>query len=388
MPKSILFPIEPTILKYARKYSGYSIDEVSKKTKILEEKLQSYEEQRMEIPISQIEKLANLYKRPFAFFLLSKIPEGIVLPKDFRIVFSQNYKHEFSPKFYLAVRRARYVQSVLKDLSEIKLDYKLSSVSLSSEIEPLSYSFRKFIGIDLEKQKKWKNSSEALRNWKNSLEEKNIFIMQSNLSKDNISALCLIDEKPFIIILNSNEHEHRRIFSLFHEVGHILLRKSGVCNPDDLSRNSYEYIKIEKFCNQFAASLLLPSKEFSNDSSIVNLINYPISSWNEDVLKKISNKYKVSKEVILRRLSTLGYISEKDYEKWREKSQKEAEEFKLPEKKEFRIPQYIKCLSQNGRAITSFILTQYHSNKITFDAAAEILNIAPKHIPTLEMKVW
>ncbi len=77
MAKSILVSVEPTILKYARKKSGYTLEEVSKKSKIVLEKLLLYEEEKTDIPISQIEKFANIYKRPLAMFLLSKESEPI-----------------------------------------------------------------------------------------------------------------------------------------------------------------------------------------------------------------------------------------------------------------------------------------------------------------------
>lgn len=388
MAKSILFSIEPTILKYARKTSGYSLEDVAKKTKVSIEKLQLYEEKKIDISVTQIEKFANLYKRPMAFFLLLKIPEGIVLPKDFRMVYSEKDHPPFSPKFYLAIRRARYIQSILKDLSETKFEYKLPVVTVKDDVERLSEWFRDFIKIDFNKQKHWDNPSKAFRAWKDVLEEKNIYILQTNLSKDHVSALCLTDEKPYIILLNSNEHEFRRIFSLFHEIGHILLRKSGVCNLDDLSRNSYDYIQIEKFCNQFAASTLLPLKELKEDPSVINLLQTPFFNWNNDDIKHISQKFKVSKEAFLRRLLSVGAINEENYETWKKVWLKETEEYKKETKKDLRIPQYIKCLSQNGRAFTSFILSQFHTNRITYDSAADILNIAPKHITSLESRIW
>lgn len=387
MGKSLLVTIEPAILRYARKYSGFSLDEMSRKTKIKVERLKEYEDNKTEIPLTHLEKFAVIYKRPLAFFLLPQIPDGLVEPKDFRIVFSSDKYAEFSPKYFLALRRARYIQTIFAELAENKFEYKFPIVSLEEDPKKISTWFREFVNISFDKQKKWKSSNEALREWKKALEDKNVFVLQSSLPQDNISAFCLTDKEPYIVVLNSAEHDFRRIFSLLHEVGHILLRKSGICTPENLNRNSYEYQKIERFCNQFAASALLPQESFEAEELVSNLRQIPFESWTEDTIKRASLSFKVSKEVFLRRLLTLGYIQENQYEVWRRKWVKDAEDYEKPKKKNIIIPQYIKCVSQNGHAFTSFVLEQLHNNRLTYTNVSEILNIAPKHISKLEMNL-
>lgn len=75
MGKSLLISIEPAILRYARKNSGYSVEDVAKKAKIKVERLKEYEENKTEIPLTHLERFANIYKRPLAFFLLTQIPQ-------------------------------------------------------------------------------------------------------------------------------------------------------------------------------------------------------------------------------------------------------------------------------------------------------------------------
>lgn len=384
MAKFLLVKIEPVILKYARKYSGFSVEEVAKKTKLSVDKLQSYEEQKCEIPLTQLEKFSNIYKRPLAFFLLSKIPSDAVEPKNFRIVYKTEVEGEFSPAFYIAIRRARYIQSVISEFEDKKIVYPFKDISINDDTEKLSGWFREYLGVDFQQQKKWRSSADALREWKNIIESKDIFILQHSMPKDDVSAFCLVDKKPYIIILNSFEHENRRIFSLFHEIGHILLRKSGICTPDDLSRNSYEYIKIEKFCNQFAASFLLPREEFLSDQDIIRIGKISFDDWDDYDLINIAHKFKVSREVVLRQFLTVGGINKKMYETKRNEWLKLSKEHKKEKKKNVKIPQYRKCISQNGKAFTSFVLNQYYNNKITFSAASEFLNINPKHVSRLE----
>lgn len=386
MAKSLLVKIEPLIIKYARKYSGYSIENVSKKTKISTEKLKSYEEEKLDIPLTHLEKFAIVYKRPLAFFLLSKIPDGAVEPKDFRIVYASDGL-PFSPEAFLAIRRARYVQSTIKELVSDKFDYKLKKFSLQDDPNLAADWLRDYLNIKVIDQIKWSNPSQALKTWKSAFESKGMFVLQSSLPKDEISAFCFADKAPYIIFLNSSEHEFRRIFSLFHEAGHLLLNNSGVCLPDNLSKNSYEYVKIEKYCNQFAAAFLLPNTEFMANRDVESLISQPSINWSDESLKRLSNLYKVSKEVVLRKFLTLGKIDENFYEKRRNQWIKEALENKPKKKRPIIIPQYRKCISQNGLGFVSLILDQYHMNKMSFSAAAEMLNINPKHVSKLEFNL-
>lgn len=386
MSKSILLKIEPSILKYARRYSGFDLDDVSKKTKISVEKIKEYEDRICEIPLTQIEKFSVLYKRPLAYFLLSKIPHDAVLPKDFRVVY-KNEKLLFSPTTLLAIRRARYVQTSISEIEDVKFEYKFPRVNIKDDTDKIAMWFRKFLNVDLEKQKKWSDPATALREWRKILEEKNIFVLQQNFSSDDVSAFCLVDKEPYIIVLNTAEHENRRIFSLFHEIGHILLHKSGICTPEDLSKNSYEYIKIEKFCNQIAASILVPKNEFANDLNVKMLSEVKVSEWNDSIVKIVAKRFKVSREVILRRFLTFKLINESDYNEKRNYWLKENGEYKKIKKGEIKIPQYIKSLSQNGRGVTSLILENYHNNKISFSAVTEILNLNAKHISKLEISI-
>ena len=385
MNKSTLkIKVEPAILKYARYYSGYEITVVAKKAKIKEEKMVLFESEKSEISLSQLEKLANVYKMPLAYFLLQNIPRDVVLPKDFRIIYSSK-ETKLSPVVMLAIRHSRYIQSIIQELVQEKIKYAFQKVTVNDDVEATAAKFRSLLGISLKEQSKWQDLSMALRKWKKAVENLRIFVLQRSLPKDDVSAFCLADEKPFIITLNSSEHENRRIFSLFHEIGHILLNHSGICTPDDLSRNSYQFIQMEKFCNQFAASLLVPKEAFIKDPDVQRLIKLPLDQWQRDDINAISARFKISPEVIYRRFTTIGTITEYAYESKRNELIKGFEEHKNSKKSgELRIPQYRKIISRNGYAYSSLILENLHSNKITMADAAEFLDTHTQHVPAVE----
>jgi len=385
---SIKLKIEPSILKYARFCSGYNVSEVAKKAGIEEEELQKIETDKLEISISKLKKLASVYKMPLAYFLLEKTPKDAILPDNFRVIYSsENYG--FTPGVMLAIRNARYVQSIINNLSEKEFKYDFKEISINYNVEEAAKYFRSLIKVPFEEQIKWSDPAVALRNWKNAIEKINIFILQSSLPKENISAFCLADQLPYVVFLNSAEHENRRLFSLFHEIAHILMHFSGICTVDDFSYNTYEYIKIEKFCNQFAASLLVPYEEFISNQNVQELKKIPFSDWKDENIEKIARKFKVSREVIYRRLVTVGILKEKRYEEKRRELIRGFESYnkKYKKNKNLRIPEYVKIISKNGKAYSSFILDNLHSNRITLNDAAQYLNTNSRHISKVDFNI-
>lgn len=384
--RSIKLKIEPSVLKYARFCSGYSLSEAAKKAGLKEEKLASLENEKSEISIAQLEKLTGIYKMPLAYFFLQKIPKDVILPQDFRIIYSSERENSFSPPVMLAIRRARYIQSIVQELNEDNLGYDFQNVSITDDVEKTASYFRSVLNVSVTNQGRWSEPFVALRNWKGAVEKLNIFVLQQSIPKeDGVSAFSLADQTPYIIVLNSSEHESRRVFSLFHEIGHILLHRSGVCTPDNFSRNSFEYIRIEKFCNQFAASLLVPREEFIQDPIVQKIRNIPFDTWSVEDIKIISSKFRVSQEVIYRRLMTIGILNEAKYEQERAKLIRGFEEYRDRKKgKKLIIPQHTKIISKNGRAYSSFVLDNLHSNRITLSDAANYLDTNSRHISKVE----
>src|SRR3989344_1896696 len=379
MVRSIEIQIEPSILKYARYLSGYSIEDASKKLKIEEERLRKLEEEKTSITLGKIRKMSEVYKMPLVYFLLQKAPQDAMIPKDFRIVYASETS-EFSHEVMTAVRKARYAQSIVQDLQDGEIKYAFKSVGLGDDLEKAATDFLSLLSVSPAEKKKWSTPALTLRGWKDAVERLGIFVLQQSLQKDDVSAFCLADEKPYIIMLNSAEHENRRIFSLFHEIGHILLHQSGVCTPDNFSRNSYEYTKVEKFCNQFAASVLVPVSGFKSNDIVMRMSKIPFENWLAEDIKSLARVYQVSQEVIYRRLVQIGVLSEKKYEQRRNELMKSFEEYKKRTKKNVVVPQYRKIISKNGRAFTSLVLRSMNESRITLTDVSSFLGTTSKHI--------
>ena len=114
--KSLEIEVEPDVLKWAISSSGWKEEDIFKRLKISPKTFSNWLSGEVKPTVTKLENLASLIKRPFAVFFLSKPPSEKPMPKDFRML--PNKEGEFNKKTMLAIRRARRLQGISKELSE------------------------------------------------------------------------------------------------------------------------------------------------------------------------------------------------------------------------------------------------------------------------------
>lgn len=137
----------------------------------------------------------------------------------------------------------------------------------------------------------------------------------------NISGFLLRDvaRRRAAIGVNNNHSVNRQRFTIAHEIGHFLLHEGDVHFDrvdgsdqglrlnfrSDSSIEGSDESEIE--ANVFAAELLMPLKFLAKD--VVALGPLDMLSDNDDQLKALAGKYRVSSQALTFRLVNLGYIS-------------------------------------------------------------------------------
>ncbi len=184
-----------------------------------------------------------------------------------------------------------------------------------------------------------------------------------------------------IIVLNSKDHHKARIFTLFHEITHILLHTGGIC---DLG----EQDKIEIFCNAVAGETLVPTDWLQSIPIVRN--HKDKSEWADEKVYDLAVRFGVSREVLLRRLLAIGKTTEYFYKQKREQYKAEYRikvNLEKEEKKSIHVPQHYKVLNQTGRKFARLVFEGYHQNKIGLLNVSEYLGIKLKHLPKLEQSL-
>jgi len=386
MPKSIEAIIKPELLIWARETVGFSIQEAAKKIGVSEEKLELWENGAGLPTVSQLRKIADVYKRPLVAFYLPEPPPAVKQPHDYR---RMDIEGEYSPALRIELRKAVYRRKIAMELlqeldEEIKpFDYK---ASINDDVTVLSEYMRGILGIPIGEQLAWKSSYQAFKSWKSAIENLDILVFQTaNINKNQISldemrGLSISEEYLPVILINSADAVNGRIFTMFHELVHILLHNGGICDLEDYSRPIKEEQKIEFFCNNVAGLTLVPNDVLIREEIVSRKKQ---NSWEDYELARLANRFSVSQEVILRRLLTLDKITKDFYEEKRGELLKQYGKRK-PSENSGGPPYYRLVLRNNGIAYTKLVLDAYYRDCITISQVSNYLGAKLKHFKSIE----
>ncbi len=258
--------IEPSVLRWARESQGYSIDDVAQHLKREPAEVKAWEDGDAAPTYAQLEDLAyKLYKRPLAVFFLPGPPAEISVKKEFRSL-PEFELDQLAADTRYQVRIAHAYQISLRELNDAvnpaaRKIFKDVRLTDTTNVNKAADSIRKYLGISLKAQSAWKTSDEALKLWRNAVEEVGIYVFKHSFKQKSISGFCLADDEFPIIYLNNSTAKTRQIFSLFHELAHLLLRVNAISKFDRayVDQLPQKERRIEQFCNARAAEFLVPS---------------------------------------------------------------------------------------------------------------------------------
>jgi len=378
--KSFNVSVEPSVLIWARESIGMSVDEVVKKIKgITINTIKEWEKKdgAVKPTFAQIEKLTAVYKRPLSAFLLHAPPKEPPFPKDFRTLPSEQ-RQLLKPKTYLAIRKARRFQySAIELIKELGQESKKLSIKANPSDNPemLAEKVRIQFGVKGSPRRASFTKEAALDGWIKMLENNGILVFQISITMNKeIRGFSLIDEDVPVIVLRRSDETSAKIFTLFHELAHLLLREGGICDLEESDMTQHE-----KFCNHFAGAFLVPKDKLLNHNIVK--ANAKVTEWPENFLRDIARDFKVSNEVILKRLLILGLTTKNYYlKKHKEWKSKYKEPFGRRDKKtEIKI-----CLQERGEKYTSMVFNAYERKKIDEIRVADYLGVTFDKIPKVK----
>ena len=386
MPAPII-DANPEVLEWARVSIGLAREAAAKKIGVDTLVLRYWEEgvETDDTPgptLGQLRKMAEAYKRPLAALLLPEPPptENVV-KADFRLL-PQNQNRSWSPTLRVALRRVQMQRSVAEELAEAEgetpppLDL---SIALAQAPEALSEAIRSWLGTP-----RRGTNERYLRQWIELIEEKNILVTQIQRVDLEEMRGCSISGPPFpAIILNGADSQNGKTFTLMHELAHILLRIGGLCDLEDKQfRLTSEKERIERFCNQVAAAVLMP-----RDDLLGHLRGRPIDALQPaGLLQELADMYGVSREAMLLRLVSLNRASWEDYAQMKPHFEEIYEQRKsVKENDKVGGPTYYTMKVRDfGRRYINTVLDAYYRQEITNVDLARYLNMKANKVADLE----
>lgn len=373
--------VQPALLKWARVSAGLSLEDAALMLKRRASELAAWESGESAPTYPQLEKIAyQVYKRPLAVFFLPQPPEETSPQSEFRTLPDTDLRL-LARDTRLHLRRAHAYQIGLQELFDgrnpsVQRIWRDLSISQSGSVVAQAQAVRDYLGITLETQVAWSDDESALRAWRKSIEDSGVFVFKAPFKQKDISGFCLKDNELPVIYLNNSTTKTRQIFSLLHELAHLLLAMNGLSKFDTsyIDRLPAAAQSIERFCNAMAAEILIPSADFAVQSQAFPL---EVQQVSEEQFAVLARRYGVSREAVLRRFLDQQRVSPSFYEsmakRWeRQKRDRTGGNWQ----------------SNQGAYLSSRfareVVGRHYKHQLTLEQAADLLGIKPKSYPQFE----
>ncbi len=292
--------------------AGISVDGLALESGVSLDSLHHLMDGKAGLTFNQLATIADFFGRGVLFFLEENaVQEDKAHSVEFRTL--ANQKPNLSLKLKKLIERVEFQRdrylSLIEDLSYDATDIFQHPI-LDSDINTVAQQVREWLGV------KEKNDFDSYRK---AIEKKGILVFQSNgyhgkwqIPKESpIIGFSLYHASCPVIVVRKKTQPARQVFTLMHELGHLLLHKTSSID-DDNDLNAHQGREFE--ANHFAGLVLVPG-HFLNQ---IDLVSKPsavseFTTW----LAPYKKTWGVSTEVILRRLSDQNLISANDYAAYR-----------------------------------------------------------------------
>ncbi len=365
---------------------GLSVEKLAEKSGINADLIKNWADSDSDVPISSLRKLANIYKKHWGIFLINHKTTSFKRPKDFRKRGSQPLGLQASLSFEEASR----LIGISSSLSLKKIDanlHKYQGVSVDAVTQ--AENIRKLLGLTKDKYSQWKKPEDSYKYLKSKIEELGIIISIVKIDDENLDGFIMQNDEGAVIVLNKNsENLYRRSFTLLHELGHYLQNVSASC----LTYYGKGSTSNEKFADDFASEVLLPTKILTRDEIIRSISGgSPVIDEQYSILSK---RYSISMSAVAVRLAKLNLITSLECdtkisqfnnlyrENLAKKKQLQKEKGGFDPKGHERS-----ALNRVGKNIADNVINDYYQGKVSLREAAGLLNVKVNMVGKIEALV-
>ncbi len=372
--------LNPAVLRWARERAGLSIDDIAASLKKPPHVILDWEAGNAAPTYAQLETLAaRLYKRPVAIFFFPEPPDERDLSAEFRSLPDSELERLEPPTRY-AVREARAFQESLRELMalpSVDARHVLRDIDTSpdTDLGALAVEVRDYLRISLSRQTGWRDAGLAFKEWRGALENAGLFIFKGAIKQRTVSGFCLHDPDVPIIYVNNSTASTRQVFTLFHELAHLLFATSGITTLDAayIDRLTGTSRQIEVACNEFASTFLVPPQNLD-----VRLVHFVPSA---DSISDLADYYKVSREVIARCLLDRNRLSRARY---RELTDAWNEDYENREQRASGGNYYATKAAYLGDRFLHLEFSSYRNGRVSLPELAQHLDMKAKNVGRLE----
>lgn len=301
---SVRVPVKPELISWALNQANLELSDLGRQSN----KVVGWLEGSQQPTLNQLQSFAKSTHVPFGYLMMSEPPALEKPLPDFRRRDgrSSSYSQELAGEIYSQQRRQAWFRDYALDQGLDVVDW-VGSASLSDAPEVVAISLREQWGFSTAGRAQ--DYVESRKEVFTFLEGQGVLVSvtgffgstRRSFDAEEFSGFSLSDEYAPLIFVNGKESHAAQIFTMFHEVGHLLLGESGM--SDDVEDRSASH-RSERWCDEFAAAFLMPASEVSR---------FAPRTLTEGAVLPVAKRFRVSALALLNRLRDLGLIS---FEQW------------------------------------------------------------------------
>lgn len=252
-------PVTPAVVQWAIHDAGLTVDAVAKRIKAKAQDVEAWGKGTMQPSFGQAKKLAGLLKRPLTFFLMPSppaSPKAAASRLNFRAPVVDQMRDLTEPE-RLWVRRAQRLVDAVAVVREMA---GAKPVQFPKQQEPAA--IRKWLGVSVTQQQAFASPAKAYTGWRAACEARGVLVLSLPLGQNGCRGMSLPNAMAPAIVVNTNWSHTARIFTVFHELAHLLgdapTDAGGVCAQSTTLADADR--SVERKCDEFASALLLPEE--------------------------------------------------------------------------------------------------------------------------------
>ena len=391
MPK-----VNPNILRWARETAGLTLDEAATKLDLHQargvspvDRLAALESGADQPTRPLLTRMAKQYRRPLLTFYMTAPPRKGDRGQDFRTL-PPDHSYIDEALLDALIRDVKARQSMVRALLEDEEDTVplpfVGSARMSQGVSLVLASIQKTIQLDMAAFRAEGSPSDAFNLLRDRVEAAGVFVLlignlgsyHTALDLETFRGFALADDIAPFVIINDQDADSARSFTLVHELVHIWLGQTGVSA-------SRAEISIEKFCNDVASEFLLPSSELQQLA-----VNHRTDLESAQTrISDFARNRNLSASMVAYKLHRMGTI---DFETWKSLSETFRRMW-LDHRKQQRIlareeeshgPTYYPVRRHRiGKALLELVSSMMHAGAITTSKAAKVLGVKAKNVQNL-----
>ena len=366
------------IIRWAREFYNMTPDAAAQAIGVDISRYINWENGTEHPTYAMLKKISDVFRKPSAVFFFPEPPQLPSIKGDLRTL-PDEIVNSFSKNVIIQFEKAKVYQLSLEELYGSKESIITQRSSFPKDIDQLCGFIRMKLEFPISAQKARKSTKVVFEIFREKFYDLGIYVFKDAFKDNRISGICLNDDHFPVIIINNSMSFARQIFTLFHELYHIISDTSGV----EIIRDDYyvaldeQQADIERACDIFANAFLVPMDDF-----VQELKKKPI---NEERIEELATLYSVSKEAIMYKLYKMEKITPAEYNDLKEFFYGDA--IRNGDKKKGQSGggnHYYTQLAYLGQKYTGDVFKQYFSGKIDSVRVSEMLQSKVDHLPNLE----